>query len=54
MRTAREVDTEIMTEYVAYLADDLAGNKLAADAHYAKMDRLLEERGHIPHPRLPA
>jgi hypothetical protein len=53
-RTAAQVEAEIMLERQAFFDCDLAGDMVHAAQHYRRMDELLEERGHIPHPRLPA
>lgn len=54
MRTAREVEAEIMREYAAYLTYDLAGDPDEAQIHYDAMNAALEEYLRIPHPRLPS
>jgi hypothetical protein len=53
-RTAAQVEAEIMLERQAFFDCDLAGDNDHAAAHYKRMDELLEERGRIPHPRLPS
>lgn len=53
-RTASQVEAEITLEWQSFLDCELAGDLDHATRHYTRMDELVEERGRIPHPRLPS
>lgn len=54
IRTAKQVGAEIQLERQAFLDADEHGDLTDAAQHYQRMDELLEEYAHIPHPRLPS
>jgi hypothetical protein len=53
-RTAQQVEAEITFEWRSFLDCELAGDTDHANDHYRRMDELVEERGRIPHQRLPS
>lgn len=50
-RTRRIVEVEISAARAAFLAADEAGDYDTADAEYQRLNALLDEYTHVPHPR---
>ena len=54
MRTAADIDLELLSVHAKYVAAERRRQYAEAAELWVKLDTLLEERARVPHPRLPS
>jgi hypothetical protein len=54
VRTAADIDTELLAVHEQYLRAERRRQYAEAAELWIKLDALLDERAHVPHPRLPS
>lgn len=54
MRTAADIDADLLATHARYLQAERRRQYAEAAELWVKLDTLLEERAHVPHPRLPS